>query len=158
CVALARQGDDVRVLTTNANGRADTLPAGVVEMSAGPSRGVQVEYARRVAPHTISWRLLEAVPSYVRWADVVHLPAVYSFPSIPTLLAARAYGKPVVISPRGTFGHWGQGRGRWKKKPANLALKLMLNDRTVFHATADSEAIDIQRALGQVRLGVVPNG
>ena len=40
--------------------------------------------------------MLARLPGMTRWADVVHVTAVYSFPVIPAFLAARLAGKPVV--------------------------------------------------------------
>ena len=54
--------------------------------------------------------LLGALAEQVRWADVVHLHAAYSFPTIPKLLAARMLKRPVVWTPHGALQRWSGSR------------------------------------------------
>src|SRR2546427_12337375 len=117
CRALADAGDTVRVLTTDANGAERVkAPAGrEVPLVTRGGSSVAVLYARRRARHTVSPELLRALPGRMRWADVAHLAAIYSFPTLPTLLAARLTRTPLVVSPRGSFGSWGQRRHRARK-------------------------------------------
>jgi len=159
CRALADAGDTVRVLTTDANG-AERIeaPAGrEVPLVTRGGSSIAVLYARRRARHTVSPELLRALPGRLRWADVAHLTAVYSFPTLPTLLTARMTGTPLVVSPRGSFGPWGQRQHRARKVPFNVLLRRLARGVT-FHATAASEAADIRRVMGDVRIATVPNG
>ena len=159
CRALADAGDTVRVLTTDANG-AERIkaPAGrEVLLVTRSGSSIAVLYARRRARHTVSPELLRALPGRMRWADVAHLTAVYSFPTLPTLLTARMTGTPLVVSPRGSFGPWGQRQHRARKVPFNVLLRRLARGVT-FHATAASEAADIRRVMGDVRIATVPNG
>jgi glycosyltransferase involved in cell wall biosynthesis len=160
CRALADAGEHVRVLTTDANGtgRVEAAVGAEVTWPTGRGASVQVRYARRRAGHTVSPELLRVLPGYVRWSEVVHLTAVYSFPTLPTLLVARRCGRPVVVSPRGSFGRWGQARRRWKKVPANALLQALARRGVLVHATAEPEALDVRRCLGDVPTVVVPNG
>jgi glycosyltransferase involved in cell wall biosynthesis len=160
CRALADTGDTVRVLTTDANG-ADRIdaPAGQeVVQPTGRGASLAVRYARRRAGHTVSPELLRVLPRSVRWADVVHLTALYSFPTVPTLLVARRLGRPLVVSPRGSLGSWGQRRRRWKKAPINLLLRTLTRRGVTVHATSEAEASDVRRRLGHLPTVVVPNG
>ena len=159
CRALADAGDTVRVLTTDANGpERITAPAGrEVPLVTSSGSSIRVLYARRRARHTVSPELLRALPGRMRWADVAHLTAVYSFPTLPTLLAARMTGTPLVVSPRGSFGSWGQRHHRARKVPFNVLLRRLARGVT-FHATAASEAADIRKVMGDVRIATVPNG
>jgi glycosyltransferase involved in cell wall biosynthesis len=160
CRALSALGEDVRVLTTDANGPARVeAPRGrEVSLAVAGGQDVAVRYARRLAGHTISAEFLRVLPGYVRWADVVHLTAIYSFPTFPTLAITRTIGKPVVVSPRGSFGAWGQARGWWKKAPLNAALRRLAARGVTFHATAEAEAEDIGNVMGPVATAVIPNG
>jgi len=161
CGALASLGEDVRVLTTDANGATQRLgvQAGDLPMPAGEGRGWTARYARRVAGHTISPELVRALPSYVAWADVVHLTAVYSFPTLPALIAARVGGKGVIVSPRGSFGAWGRRRHRRAKACVHAALRVTGGRAIVFHATSESEAADVRGVMGgHRRIVTIPNG
>src|SRR5437899_10562849 len=93
----------------------------------------------------------------MRLADFAHLTSFYSFPTLPTLLAARMTRTPLVVSPRGSFGSWGQRQHRGRKAPLNALLRLLARGVT-FHATAASEAADIRTILGDVRIATVSNG
>src|SRR5690242_6074311 len=105
CEALAHNGCELKVLTTNADGlsRVLSVPANrEIRMDSG----FTVRYCQRNFRHSVSAAFVRALPEHVRWADVVHLTAIYSFPVIPTLLAARTLHKPLVWSPRGALQRW----------------------------------------------------
>src|SRR5437588_10956597 len=91
CRHLPAEGFEVRVLTTNANGPAvlDVDTSREFEVSAGLS----VAYRKRIARESVSPRLLRDLAGYIRWADLVHLTAVHSFPTLPALWTARRLGK-----------------------------------------------------------------
>jgi glycosyltransferase involved in cell wall biosynthesis len=157
CEELARQGEEVRVLTTNANGPDRVLGVGSrKEEQLAP--GFSVRYCRRVMRDSVSVELLRRLSSYVRWADVVHLTAVYSFPTIPTLEICRRLGKPVVWSPRGALQRW-KGSTRpclktmWERLCRTVAPK-----RVVLHVTSMEERRESQKRFPDFDAAVVPNG
>jgi len=160
CRALADAGESVRVLTTDANG-AERVPAPAgreVELPTRDGASLRVLYARRRWRHTVSPELVRALAARMRWAEVAHLTAVYSFPTLPTLLAARLTRTPLIVSPRGSFGPWGRRRRRVAKAPFNALLRRLARRGVTFHATAGPEAEDIRAVLGDVRVAIVPNG
>jgi glycosyltransferase involved in cell wall biosynthesis len=157
CRQLARIGCDVRVLTTDANGPHAVLPVATDRETELEERLV-VRYCHRWMDVSVSPRLLSLLHRYIRWADVVHLMAVYSFPTIPTLLACRLLGKPVVWSPRGMLQRWTGTRRPalkllWEKVCRAAAPKNLL-----LHFTADSEAEESRSRMPGVRSVVIPNG
>ncbi len=106
---LALAGVTVRVLTTDANGWGQRLDA--ASMAAYAHRdGIEARYCARVARQSVSLELLGALAEQVRWADVIHLHAAYSFPTIPTLLAARMLKRPVIWTPHGALQRWSGSR------------------------------------------------
>lgn len=157
CRSLVRQGCRVRVLTTDANGPGAALKISTKE-SLEVSPGLFVRYCHRVADVSISPMLLRLLVAQVRWADVVHLMAVYSFPTIPTLLACKIVRKPVVWSPRGMLQRW-EGTSRpqlkvmWEKVCQIAAPKGL-----VLHATSEEEARESRHRLPGLETVVVPNG
>lgn len=157
CLALADAGCDIRVLTTDANG-----PDAVLEVETDSElqlgEGLSVRYCHRISNVSVSPALLRLLTSYVGWADVVHLTAVYSFPTIPTLLAAHLYGKPVVWSPRGMLQRW-SGSTRPKLKTFwEKACRLVSPDRLILHVTSEDEAVQSVKRLPGVATAIVPNG
>jgi glycosyltransferase involved in cell wall biosynthesis len=153
---LARAGCGVRVLTTNANGRAtldvDTRRETLLEES------VAVRYCARQLRSSASLPLLRWLASYVHWADVVHLTATYSFPTIPTLLACRLLGRPLVWSPRGGFLRWQGSRRERAKRAWEGVCRLVAPARLVLHATSPAEADACGRSLPAASCVVIPNG
>lgn len=161
--ALARLGLDVRVLTTDAAGprtqerlNVDTRAPVVFK------KGHSVYYTKRVAGAEISIQMLAKLLPLTRWADVVHLTATYSYPTIPTLLACRILGKPVVWSPRGALlasHEWEGARRRGLKRAWERACSLILRrTRSALHVTSikEKDASLARITVGEVK--VIRNG
>jgi glycosyltransferase involved in cell wall biosynthesis len=106
----------------------------------------------------VSPTLLRLLPAYIRWADVTHLTAVYSFPTIPTLALCKASGKPLVWSPRGALQRW-DGSTRplakavWERVCRSLAPKI-----AALHFTSEDESLQSLRRFPDFKAIVVPNG
>jgi glycosyltransferase involved in cell wall biosynthesis len=157
CSKLAETGCDVRVLTTNANGPDAVLdvPADC-EVEVAP--GVRVVYAQRLRPDSVSMSLLCKLPGLVRWADVIHVTSVYSFPVIPAMLASRLGGKPVVWSPRGALQRWSGSTRTTLKDVWDFVCALAQPANTVLHVTSDAEAKESSARYPALRPAVIPNG
>jgi glycosyltransferase involved in cell wall biosynthesis len=156
CRALARAGAEIRVLTTNADG-----PARLPDVPLGHETdvdGMRVRYCARQGSDSISFELLRALPEYLAWADVVHLMAVYSFPTLPTLGLARRFKKPLVWSPRGALDRWTGMRRTAGKNIWNLIALRMAPKRLLWHLTSQEEEREIRQRWPGARTAVVPNG
>lgn len=96
------------------------------------------------------------------WADVVHLTAVYSFPTLPTLTLAKFKSKPIVWSPRGALlatRQWaGAPRLRAKHAFELLANKLVEGNRVLLHTTSEDEYLFSLKGIPRARAVIVPNG
>jgi glycosyltransferase involved in cell wall biosynthesis len=157
CKELARQGAEVRVLTTDANGPESLVGvSGKKEELLAP--GFSVRYCRRVMRGSVSVELLWHLLSSVRWADVVHLTAVYSFPTIPTLQVCRRLEKPVIWSPRGALQRWKGSTRPWLKTVWECLCKRVAPNRTILHVTSMEERRDSQKRFPDFEAVVVPNG
>lgn len=98
--ALARQGHQVDVFTTNVDG------PGVSDVPVGTPAGldgVNVYYfpcgAGRRLYHSADMR--RALSQHVKTYDVVHLHSVFLWPTLAAARAARTAGVPYILSPRG---------------------------------------------------------
>lgn len=157
CRGLARSGCDVRVLTTDANGPNDVLAVATDRETELEERLV-VRYCHRWLDVSVSPRLLRLLSGYIRWADVVHLTAVYSFPTIPTLLACRLLNKPVVWSPRGMLQRW-EGTNRLLLKSIwETICRAVAPQRLTLHFTSESEAEESLARFPKAKSVVIPNG
>jgi glycosyltransferase involved in cell wall biosynthesis len=106
----------------------------------------------------VSLQLLGRLLEYIRWADVVHLTAVYSFPTLPTLLACKLLGKPLIWSPRGALQRWsGSTKVGRKKLWHSMCVGVAPRDLTL-HVTSEEEAKESQRAFPLAQTIVIPNG
>src|SRR5262249_37314177 len=112
----------------------------------------------RVADVSVSTTFIRLLPSQVAWADVIHVMAVYSFPTIPTLLACKIMGKPIVWSPHGMFQRWDGTKRRRLKRLWEIICRSASPKRHVLHATSDEEARESQSRLPDVETVVIPNG
>lgn len=156
CNALAKRGVEVRVLTTDSAAPGKSLT--VESFPTLTPSGYPVYFCRRKFGVSVAPGLLWHMIGQVRWAGVVHLTAVYSFPTIPSLLACKLLGKPVVWSPRGALQRW-EGSTRpalkavWERVCRHLAPK-----RLVLHVTSEEEAKDSGERFPGVGTVVIPNG
>jgi glycosyltransferase involved in cell wall biosynthesis len=154
---LADAGAVVRVLTTDANGPGTRLdPAAFAAYSHGER--FEVRYCARVACQSVSIELLGALVEQVRWADVIHLHAAYSFPTIPTMLAARTLKRQVVWTPHGALQRWSGSRrvglkSLWEKVCIAAGQREM-----VIHLTSASEAAETRARFPGAIIGTIPNG
>jgi len=157
CRGLAGLGCSVRVLTTDTDGLGRTLD--VPNDHDVQLEGMRIRYCHKLLRHSVSLDLLHVLGEYVRWADVVHLTAVYSFPTFPTLSCCRFFRKPLVWSPRGSLQRWDNStrlaaKYLWERACHDLALK----EKLILHTTSEDEALQSRQRFPDVRTVVVPNG
>lgn len=162
CEAVSEDPDfGVNVLTTDAAGpgRNERLVVGPGWQHYAP--GYRVKFFRRQFGHATAPALLGPLIDEIRRADVVHLTSAYSFPVLPTLLAARTLGKPLVWSPRGAIQATLEWSNAPKRRFKNIYHSLAYHaapKNLVVHATADSEALACEAAMPGVKTVIIPNG
>jgi glycosyltransferase involved in cell wall biosynthesis len=152
---------ELRVLATDAAGpkRSQRL-----EVRAFPSlypAGYPVFFTRRLLGQSVAPGLLLRLWSMIGWADVVHLTATYSFPSIPTLALARLRGRPVLWSLRGALlaSHtWDGARRLWAKRVWERLCRVVASDRVLLHTTSEDERAASLARLPGMRAVVIPHG
>jgi len=155
CRYLAKQGCRVRVLTTDADGasRLDVVTTREVERER-----LRIRYCPRMMRQSVSLPYVRLLPGYVRWADVVHLTGVYSFPTIPTLLVCRMLRKPLVWSLRGALQQWPGSRRRAAKRVWNTVCRAARPAHIVAHVTSEQEGQESLLRFPGISLVVIPNG
>jgi glycosyltransferase involved in cell wall biosynthesis len=158
CGALRREGVDVQVFTTDANG-AQSLPASIT--GAATFEDVPVRYFPRTFPRTpIGSRPLgEALRRELAGYDVVHIHGLWNRVVWAAARAASRASVPYVLSPRGMLQQAARAHRGWRKR-AGWALieSRVVHGAAVLHATSDSER-DTLTALGTgARVTFIPNG
>lgn len=126
CRQLCRLAN-VRVLTTDARG--DQVSDRLSPLEQASVDEFSVFYAKRVAGMSCSGQLLWRLPSLVRWADVVYLNYVYSFPTLPTLIACAMFRKPVLWACRGALQSWAGSTRPVIKRPWHWLCNMLLDPR-----------------------------
>jgi glycosyltransferase involved in cell wall biosynthesis len=159
CRALAARGHEVRVFTTNVDGRSESA----VPLDADVMLdGVRVRYFRSELRRLYySRRLQRALNGEAKSFDVVHLHSVFLWPTYAAARAAAAASVPYVISPRGMLvPELIRERSRWMK-----TLWLRLFERRTFanaaaiHLTSLREEDDARRTgMPLPHPFIIPNG
>ena len=157
CAGLVRQGCEVRVLTTDANGLDAVLDVAKDTPVTLPP-GISVRYCRRIFRHSVSPQLLRQLVPSIRWADLVHLTAVYNFPTFPVLAVCRWLGKPLVWSPRGALQRWQSSRRPGLKAGWEGVCRRLAPGGLVLHVTSTREGEESTAKFPGATAAVIPNG
>jgi glycosyltransferase involved in cell wall biosynthesis len=147
---------DLRVLTTDSDGpdRIDVARAHTIREGS-----YQVHYSHRWLGSDFAPGMFARLAPMIRWADVVHLTAVYSPPTIPTLLLCKLFRKPVVWSVRGALQRWhGTSRAFPKQLWERGCDFLCDRDRVVLHVTSEDEGRASGERIRNATPVVIPNG
>ena len=162
CNALAADPRvQLRVLTTDTAGPKASQRLDVKSFPTSYPPGYPVFFTRRVLATSVAPGLLARLWSMIGWADVVHLTATYSFPTIPTLALARLRRRPVLWSPRGALlaSHtWDDVSRQQVKRIWEKICQAVASDRTLLHVTSEEEKAASLARMPGLRAIVIPNG
>lgn len=160
CNALAQRNDvKLCVLTTDASGPKLNDRLKVKSTPTDFSEGYRVYYCRRDLGSSFSVTMLRRLLPMIRWADVVHLTAVYSAPTIPTLVVCKLLNKPVVWSPRGALQRWEYSSRPFLKRFWEMICNALCNkERVTLHVTSEKEKLESLGRIGRASVVVIPNG
>jgi glycosyltransferase involved in cell wall biosynthesis len=148
CRELAARGHEVHVFTTNVDGPGNSdVPTGrPVDVD-----GVQVTYFPSSVFRRLYWSpsMGRALDAQTANFDLVHVHAIFLWPTLAGARAARKHHRPYVLSPRGMLvPELIRRRSRWVKK-AWIALidRHNLEAAAAIHTTSAIEA-DHLRSFG----------
>ena len=160
CDALASSFEiELRVLTTDSNGPSKRQRISVDAFPVKTSSGYDIYYCRRQFGVSFSIPLFRRLLSMIWWADVVHLTAVYSAPTIPTLLLCKVLNKPIVWSPRGALQRWEHSSRPLLKRLWETTCNSLCNEgRVTLHVTSEKERLESLARIGRASAVVIPNG
>lgn len=146
-------------MTTDGDGPKARDRVSVEGFPARAPAGYEIYHCRRWWGASFSPGLLSRLLPMIRWADVVHLTAVYSSPTVPTLSLCKALGKPVVWSPRGALQRWAGTTRRGAKKAWETCCDLLCDpSRVCLHVTSEAEMEESQGRVKRARAVIIPNG
>lgn len=157
--SVAASAAGVTVVSTDNDGPGRRLSLESRESFSAAAQGVDVVLHRQTNEfYTLSVPGLLWLAKNIRYFDVVHVHALFSFMPVAAAWLARLRGVPYVIRPLGTLGAYGLStRRRWFKK-----LSLMLCERPLLraaaavHCTSDAERIEVLAVCPSAKTVVIP--
>jgi glycosyltransferase involved in cell wall biosynthesis len=157
--AMARQGADVSVYTTDCNGRNGRLP--VPKDRPVNTGGVEVSYLPATFGSRSVWHsraLACKLKATIDKFDVVYISAVWQWIGISAARIARDKGVPYVIGTHGSFDSILLKKSRVRKMLLwRLLLKDVLRGAAAIHFTSNHERRHSELVVGICRSFVVPN-
>jgi glycosyltransferase involved in cell wall biosynthesis len=154
---LRTAGIDAEIATTNGDGPTNSdVPIG----TRTAYEGVPVTYFERVPRigYAPSPGLLRHLARAAHAFDLVHVHALFNFPSTFSAALLRTLGVPYVLSPRGMCEPWALAHRPWKKQPYyHLVERANLRGSRLLHATSDEEARNLRDLVPSHPVAIVPN-
>ncbi len=143
--ALRQQGVEASLLTTNDDG-----PGLLADLPLGrwiDHDGVPLLAFGRWSPPITPLREFAVAPALSQWLaahlgdyDLLHIHALFSYPSISAMVLARQAGVPYVLSTIGQLCHWSLARSsRRKRWMLRLIERRNLDGAAALHVTTDAE-------------------
>jgi glycosyltransferase involved in cell wall biosynthesis len=149
--ALRQQGVDATIVTTNDQGEAlldvalhqwinypvsaadndQTVPVCIFPRFSAPIDAIQ--------EFTFSFALTTWLFQHIREYDVIHIHAVFSYPSIIAMMLARIFRVPYIIRPLGSLAHWSLQQGSKKKQLYLRLISRELAETSGIHFTSMQE-------------------
>lgn len=156
-------GVDAAIATTNDNGnnlldvQLNTLheyeKAPVIFFARfSPSISPIREFAFSACLTTWLWK-------HLRDYDLIHVHAIFSYPSTIAMAIARLQNIPYLISPHGLLCNWSMQQGKFKKQLyLNLIERSNLECSKIIHLTAAQEQIELELLSWNLASVIVPLG
>ncbi len=153
---LAAQGVHVEIAATDDNGPARLRIAG----QAATEDGYTIRYFPRQSRfYSVSLPLFRWLRKHAGDFDIVHIHALFSFPSTAAALCCLARGVPYIVRPLGTLNEWGRAHRRpWLKRLSILMLeRRILNHAAAIQFTTEQERREAAAIAPRATPLIVPN-
>lgn len=149
---LMDRGVDVCIATTDDDG-----PNARKQHPEGT--GAIYYFPRQTRFYTFSWPLRQWLVRHIREFDLVHIHALFSYPSAVAAWIARNAGVPYVIRPLGTLSRWGLSMRRPMLKQWSLSWieRPTLRAAAAVQATSEQERNEVLAACPECTAVVIPN-
>ena len=161
--ALRAQGVDAEILTTNDNG-ADLLDVSLCQRSEYLK--TPVNFFPRFSPSVHAIREFAFSGELTAWLwhhitdyDLLHIHAIFSYPSTVAMAIARAQNIPYINRPLGQLCQWSLQQKQYKKELyLNLIEKANLQGAKSLHLTSAQEQKELELLGWNLSSFVVPHG
>ncbi len=156
--ALGRQGVDLDIIATNANG---SNRLNVPTQTWIKEKFYRVQYFSywNFLDYKISLPLTNWLFHHVSDYDLVHTHAIFSYPTLPAHWACQLHQIPYVMTPHGMLQPWALAYKSGKKKIYfNLFERPALQRASAIQLLASTEADNVKDLAIKSPLVIVPNG
>jgi glycosyltransferase involved in cell wall biosynthesis len=107
----------------------------------------------------VSWGLARAMKAEVLVADVVHVHAIWNFPTWWAMRCADRAGKPYIVAPQGSFDPWAMRQNALGKRIYGAMTELPLLRRAdCLQALSVKEAAQFRAGGLEGPVEIIPNG
>ena len=151
--AQARQGHQVKVLFVEKSGSRPVRP--------DPSLVESHEFPLTIPTQHVGWSraFARGFRTAVRDADVVHIHAIWNFPTWYAMRGSLRAGVPYVVAPQGSLEDWALNRSRrLKRLYAKLAEKPYFDRAAAMQALTQTEVEQCRRFGIRAPVTILPNG
>lgn len=94
----------------------------------------------------------------IRKVDIIHLTALFYPPSLLLASIGKIYNKKIIWSVRGELANAALLYSSYIKKMYLILIKLLINDRFIFHTTSIQEKQNLTNNFGHhVKVSLIPN-
>jgi glycosyltransferase involved in cell wall biosynthesis len=158
CESEAKYGAEVKVLTTNANGKSENLK---VETNKFVNvEGVEVFYFDSLTNNNtfISFALWKYIIKHGSTFDIVHIHSWWNFLVLGATYLCKLKGIKVVLSPRGMLSDYifNSTNSSIKHKLHNLFGRRLLKG-TIYNATSEQEYLECKTLIPGWKGFTIPN-
>jgi len=156
--ALGRQGVDLDIVTTTANG-PDRLNVPTQTWIQEKFYRIQYFSYWNFIDYKFSWSLSRWLFQNISNYDLVHIHTIFCYPTLPAYWACQFHQIPYIMTPHGMLEPWALAYKSWKKTPYfELIEKPALQRASAIQMLASTEANNVEQLELKSPLVIIPNG